>query len=154
VTADDAGNYRFPFLPVGEYELQSSAGGAPIPVIVSLGNATTVNVGAVETLETIRVTGSNVAAAIALTSAQRATNVTREELSRLPVERDPLAVAMLAPGLTKGEFGGVSFGGSSVAENSVYINGLNVTDFYNRVGFSSVPFAFYDQFQVKTGGYS
>ena len=31
---------------------------------------------------------------------------------------------------------GVSFGGSSVAENTVYINGLNVTDFYNRIGFS------------------
>ena len=50
--------------------------------------------------------------------------------------------------------GGVSFGGSSVAENTVYINGLNVTDFYNRIGFSSVPYAFYKEFQVKTGGYS
>ena len=48
----------------------------------------------------------------------------------------------------------LSFGGSSVAENTVYINGLNVTDFYNRIGFSSVPFAFYEEFQVKTGGYS
>ncbi|MBN8976316.1 MAG: hypothetical protein J0I08_07545, partial [Rhizobiales bacterium] len=27
-----------------------------------------------------------------------------------------------------------SFGGSSVAENSFYVNGLNVTDFYNRNG--------------------
>jgi hypothetical protein len=41
-----------------------------------------------------------------------------------------------------------------VAENTVYINGLNVTDFYNRVGFSSAPFAFFKEFQVKTGGYS
>ena len=48
----------------------------------------------------------------------------------------------------------MSFGGSSVAENSVYINGLNVTDFYNRIGSSTVPFAFYEEFQVKTGGYS
>ena len=45
-------------------------------------------------------------------------------------------------------------GGSSIAENTVYINGLNVTDFYNRVGSSSVPYAFYKEFQVKTGGYS
>ena len=65
---------------------------------------------------------------------------------------------MLAPGIVKGHnFGGgagVSFGGSSVAENTIYINGLNVTDFYNRIGFSSVPYAFYKEFQVKTGGYS
>ncbi len=42
-------------------------------------------------------------------------------------------------GLCAGGNCGLSFGGSSVAENTVYINGLNVTDFYNRVGFSSVP---------------
>ena len=35
-----------------------------------------------------------------------------------------------------------------------YVNGLNVTDFYNRNGFSEAPFAFYQEFQVKTGGYS
>ncbi len=155
VTADSSGNYRFPFLPVGEYKLESSAGGTPVDVVVSLGNATTVNIGVAEaTLDTITVTGIAAAAAVDVTSVESATNVTREELARLPVERDPLSVALLAPGVIKGEFGGVSFGGSSVAENSVYINGLNVTDFYNRVGFSSVPFAFYKEFQVKTGGYS
>src|SRR5690606_14122345 len=50
--------------------------------------------------------------------------------------------------------GGLNFGGSSVAENVVYINGLNVTDPYRRQGFSTVPFGFYEEFQVKTGGYS
>jgi hypothetical protein len=91
-------------------------------------------------------------------STESATNVTFEELERLPVERDLTSVALLAPGIVKGHnFGGgagLSFGGSSVAENTVYINGLNVTDFYNRIGFSSVPFSFYREFQVKTGGYS
>jgi hypothetical protein len=38
---------------------------------------------------------------------------------------------------------------SSVAENTIYINGLNVTDFYNRIGFVGAV-AFYDEFQVKT----
>src|SRR5690606_33934557 len=51
-------------------------------------------------------------------------------------------------------FGGLTFGGSTVAENQIYINGLNVTDPFRRQGFSSVPFAFYQEFQVKTGGYS
>lgn len=156
VTADAEGNYRFPFLPVGEYELQSSGGGAPVDVTVSLGNATTVNLGAgVATLETISVTGS-VVSAVDVTSVESATNVTREELSRLPVDQNIASVATLAPGVNPGvaSFGGISFGGSSVAENSFYINGLNVTDFYNRNGFSSAPFAFYQEFQVKTGGYS
>lgn len=161
VTADANGNYRFPFLPVGNYTLQASREGAavgePINVTISLGTATNVNLGSdAATLEAIEVVGTRVASAVDVTSTESATNITREELSRLPVDRDPLAVALLAPGLTKGDndLGGVSFGGSSVAENSVYINGLNVTDFYNRVGFSSVPFSFYEEFQIKTGGYS
>lgn len=158
VTASADGNYRFPFLPVGTYVLQS-AGGESMPVTVSLGNTTTVNLVAATadgttTLGTVEVIGTGVISPVDVTSTESATNITRQELKRLPVERDALSVALLAPGVVQGEFGGVSFGGSSVAENAVYINGLNVTDFYNRVGFSSVPFAFYDEFQIKTGGYS
>ena len=162
VTADDKGNYRFPFLPVGTYTLEGSKGGAPVGqpvnVTVSLGNATTVNLGAAAattTLETVNVSGS-ILPGVDVTSTESATNVTREQLARIPVDQNITSVAVLAPGVNKGiaGFGGISFGGSSVAENSFYINGLNVTDFYNRNGFSSAPFAFYQEFQVKTGGYS
>jgi hypothetical protein len=111
-----------------------------------------------ESLAVITVVGSRVVNAVDVSSTESAMNITREQIDQLPVERDLQSVAMLAPGISKGHnFGGgagLSFGGSSVAENAIYINGLNVTDFYNRIGFSSVPFAFYDQFQVKTGGYS
>lgn len=158
VTADADGNYRFPFLPVGDYTLQASRNGSPVgdpvQVTVTLGNAT--NVGAATNLERVQVFGSRVINAVDVTSTESATNVTREELARLPVDQNITSVATLAPGVIRGEasFGGISFGGSSVAENAFYINGLNVTDFYNRNGFSSAPFAFYKEFQVKTGGYS
>lgn len=155
VTAGSDGSYRLALLPPGNYTVQA-AGGDPVQVTVSLGNATTVNLGGdgATTLGAVQVIGSRVVTPVDVTSTESATNINREQLQRLPVERDAQAVALLAPGLVKGEFGGISFGGSSVAENAVYINGLNVTDFYNRVGFSSVPFAFYKEFQVKTGGYS
>jgi hypothetical protein len=166
VKADAEGNYRFPFLPVGKYQLDATKDGATLgrlgEVTVSLGAAATANVtvGAI-TLEEIQVLGTRIITAVDVKSTESATNVTREELERLPVERDILSVALLAPGLARGDKGmcaagncGVSFGGSSIAENTVYINGLNVTDFYNRVGASSVPYAFYKEFQVKTGGYS
>jgi len=166
VKADGEGNYRFPFLPVGKYQLDATKNGQTLgrlaEVTVALGAATTANVtvGAI-TMEEIQVLGTRIVTAVDVKSTESATNVTREELERLPVERDILSVALLAPGLNKGDddlclsgICGVSFGGSSVAENSVYINGLNVTDFYNRVGASNVPYAFYKEFQVKTGGYS
>ncbi len=160
VTADAKGNYRFPFLPIGQYTLEASKSGArvgePMDITVSLGNATTANVGAdAVSLEGITVTAA-AASAVDVTSTEIATNITREELHRLPVEQNVASVAVLAPGVNKGTagFGGITFGGSSIAENSYYVNGLNVTDFYNRNGFSEAPFAFYQEFQVKTGGYS
>lgn len=164
VRAEANGSYRIPLLPVGTYELEVAvAGGAPTRVgqiNVGLGSATTVNVpvSGVSTLGAVEVRAPQVVSMVDVKSTESATNITREELSRLPVDRDITAVALLAPGAVKGKGSlggqGISFGGSSVAENTVYINGLNVTDFYNRVGFSSVPFGFYQEFQVKTGGYS
>lgn len=76
----------------------------------------------------------------------------------LPVARNIESVALLAPGTVLGDSGFgeekelISFGGASVGENAYYIDGLNVTNFRNGLGGSSVPFEFYDQFQIKTGG--
>lgn len=156
VTAGGDGSFRFPHLPVGTYTLESRRDGEtisqPIPVRVGLGRTTRVNPGA--DLDVIKVVGSRTTGFIDVTSTESSTNLTKVELERLPVDRDLLSVATLASGVNRGEFSGASFGGSSVAENAVYINGLNVTDFYRRIGFSSVPYAFYEEFQVKTGGYS
>jgi hypothetical protein len=163
VKAEADGSFRFPFLPVGTYTIEATKDGKSLgslaDVTVNLGVATTADLDLGGTsLEVITVKGSRIMNAVDVTSTESATNISREDLDRLPVERDLLSVALLAPGLSRGhDFGGgagVSFGGSSVAENTIYINGLNVTDFYNRIGFSTVPFAFYKEFQVKTGGYS
>ncbi|MDH5824337.1 TonB-dependent receptor [Luteimonas sp. RD2P54] len=157
VTAGADGRYRLPLLPPGEYTLQAE-GGQPVGVTVTLGNATTVNLASAGTtdLATVQVVGSRIVNAVDVTSTESATNITAQEIERMPVERSVSSVALLAPGVAQGSagFGGISFGGSSVAENAFYLNGLNVTDFYNRVGFSEAPFDFYNEFQVKTGGYS
>ncbi|OYW50293.1 MAG: hypothetical protein B7Y36_05515 [Novosphingobium sp. 28-62-57] len=73
----------------------------------------------------------------------------------LPVARNIEGIQLLTPQATSGDsaFGGVSLAGSSVAENIFYINGMNVTNFRTFVGGTTVPFEFYDQIQVKTGGY-
>jgi outer membrane receptor for ferrienterochelin and colicin len=163
VTVDADGSYRLSPLPVGNYQLQvkrnGAAVGTPVAVNVELGGTTTVNLGSsgnVVNLDSITVVGSQVVNRVDVNSTESATNITREELTRLPVNQTLGSVALLAPGVVGGNssFGGISFGGSSVAENSVYINGLNVTDFYRRQSFSTVPFAFFDQYQIKTGGYS
>lgn len=163
VTVDADGSYRVSQLPVGDYTVQVVRGGqpvgAPVQVSVSLGGTTTVNLrdeGGVRDLDSVRVVGSRVINRVDVYSTETATNVTRQDIGRLPVDQNLASVALLAPGVIVGNssLGGISFGGSSIAENSVYINGLNVTDFYRRQSFSSAPFAFFQEFQVKTGGYS
>ena len=134
VTADASGNYRFSYLPVGTYELQASANGEPVgePVQVRVGLGSATYVGAsddVTSLGAVQVIGSRVINAVDVSSTESATNVTAEQIERLPVERNVSSVALLAPGVAGGSagFGGISFGGSSVAENAGYVNGLNVT---------------------------
>jgi len=157
------GSYRLGQLPVGNYQLQVSrngqAVGTPVAVSVAVGGTTTVNLasgGDVVNLDALQVVGSRVVNRVDVYSTETSFNVNREELKRLPVAQDLSSVALLAPGVVAGNstFGGISFAGSSVAENAVYINGLNVTDMYTRQGFSTAPFGFFKEFQVKTGGYS
>ena len=157
VTVGKDGTYRVAQLPPGDYTLVAG-GGEPLSVNVSIGGTTTVNLagdGAVN-LDVVQVIGSRIVNRVDVRSTETATNINRQELARLPVDQSLTSVALLAPGVVNSgaTFGGLTFGGSSVAENAVYINGLNVTDPYRRQGFSSVPFAFYQEFQIKTGGYS
>ncbi|TKB43531.1 TonB-dependent receptor [Thalassotalea mangrovi] len=158
IEVDDKGNFRFPRLPVGTYNITATKDGAQV---ASLENVT-VNVGSDSSvrlvvqgddIETITVTGTT--SRIDTASTESSFNIGAVELERLPIARSVNSVALLAPGTAGGgRHGGLSFGGSSAAENAVYINGLNVTDPEVPTSFSSVPFTFYEDFQVKTGGYS
>jgi hypothetical protein len=85
----------------------------------------------------------------------------QELASRIPVGQNALALTLLAPTAIQGgaanknaSFSGqAAIGGSSIAENAFYVNGLNITNFDNYLGASLVPFEFYDTIEVKTGGY-
>ena len=138
---DADGRYRFSALAVGRYAVYAALGGLQssiVPAEVNVGEGTSVEL----LLENPR---------------------TVEEV--VVVE----SVVLMAPGAVQGDlaFGTAgnrahygtgsayaSLGGASVAENVYYINGMNVTNFRNGLGASTIPFEFYDQFQIKTGGYS
>lgn len=159
VTADNEGRYRFARLPVGTYEVSASQDGYERAVLeqveVRIGAATVVDLTmTVGNVERISVSGAR-ASSIDTRSSESGLNISAVQLERIPVPRDLTSVATLAPGVIGGErFGGISFGGSSVGENAIFLNGLNISDVETGVGFSSVPFAFFKDFQVKTGGYS
>ena len=167
------GRYRISALTVGRYAVSAAGGattGAEVFADVSLGEGTVVNLSADAAggIEEIVVAGRALSP-VDVTQSEIATVITSTDIARLPIPRDPNAVALLAPGAVYGDaafgvsrsrqhygtgFGLASLGGASVAENAYYINGMNVTNFRNGLGGSTVPFEFYDQFQIKTGGYS
>ncbi|MBT8103874.1 MAG: carboxypeptidase regulatory-like domain-containing protein [Gammaproteobacteria bacterium] len=162
VTTSSGGNFNMQ-LPPGNYVLNSSGSGINSvtieSVMVNLGVKANLTIPVVSASIEEIVTYGTARELMAATTGETGLNISLEELSNVPVPRTIESVALLAPGTVAGDvaFGDdktlVSFGGASVAENVYYIDGLNVTNFRNGLGGSSVPFEFYDQFQIKTGGY-
>jgi hypothetical protein len=162
IELDASGNFRFPQLAIGDYEIVISKAGRVLEtkaVRVSIGGTANAffELGTEEgNFERISVVGSRVSA-VDFNQSDSGLTIGEAEFDRLPVGRDITSIALLAPGTVKGDsrFGNVaSFSGSSVAENVCYINGMNVTDPEKGLGCGTVPFEMYKEFQVKTGGYS
>ncbi|MFC4763709.1 TonB-dependent receptor [Dyella koreensis] len=164
VEADKDGRYRVASLPIGRYKVNLQDHGQTVSsqeIAVVAGQSAQLNfaekgsAGGAHSLETVTVS-ANALAAIDVTSVESRTTFSASELNDLPVPRNVVDIAALTPGTIKGDpvFGNLpSFGGSSVAENSYYINGFNVTNLFNNLSFSEVPFQAIDQLDVQTGGY-
>ena len=158
------GSFRFSQLPVGEYDVTVSRDGNVVArdtFLVGLdGNTAARFALSANAVEVVIVTSTRVTGDVYATDSGLVLN--KEELDLMPVARNFTGISLLAPGVVLGDekfglSGGqglVSFGGSSVSENSCYINGLEVTNTRQGLGCGEIPFEFYQQFQVKTGGYS
>jgi hypothetical protein len=161
ITTDSQGNYKFPLLPSGNYSLEAKKNGFLMVKQDKLKVSSVGRTSADLTLESgnverISVTGANISA-IDVSSSEPQLVVDLEYLAKVPVVRNVTSVALLAPSTVSGDsdFGkNASFGGSSVGENTYYINGINTTNFRNGLGGSELPFEMYKTFEVKTGSYS
>lgn len=159
MNVDSGGEFRFGSLTPGRYKVQVVSGGSVVDtqtVTVTLGGTASIVMGHGSEVEEVVVQGERIAQ-VDTGIAETGMVMSADQLIELPVARDLTSVTMLAPSVSKGDsaFGNnASFAGASVAENVSYINGLNTTNFRNGLGFSEVPFEFYENIQVKTGGYS
>ena len=158
VTGSD-GSISMPLLAVGTYSVSISAGGYQTlndSVNVRLGNTSYNFVLGSSSMEEMVVTaGAREVKDFDSTTTGISVDID-ELINTTPVARNITAIQLLAPGTQSGDsaFGNLaSIGGSSPAENVYIVNGLNTTNFRNFTGSSSVPFEFYEQVEVKTGGY-
>jgi hypothetical protein len=151
VTVDANGSFTAAKLQPGAYHVV--VGGQTRDVTVSIGSGSNVTFDTPQT-----VTISRTRSAIDVSSVESNTVFTAEQLRALPVARDINAVAILAPGVVKGDpdlgAGGLpAFAGASVAENGYYINGFDVTNIRNFLSYANLPFDAIGSQQVKSGGY-
>lgn len=162
VTSGSGGAYRFTGLLPGSYDLTVEAQG------LTPYKATGINLLASQTASvpvalqsegpTIVVTGARAVQAFTGTTTGLNVDVAKF-IEDKPLGRSLQSIILLTPGVVPGNssnatFNGLtSLGGSSVAENAYYVNGLNVTNFDNYLGGATVPFYFYKSVDTKTGGY-
>jgi outer membrane receptor protein involved in Fe transport len=161
------GSFRITALPAGAYSADVAA-----PGLNALTNQrVTVAPGGSSFTFTLS-TGS--VSEVVVTAATRATadfnrtdtglTVDVQELaSRVPVGRSISAVTLLTPGVgvvdpsinagVRRNQNVVAVSGTSGAESVYYINGLNVTDQRNLLGYADLPFEAIQTIDVKTGGY-
>ncbi len=155
-TAGSDGSYRIGSLPPGNYKV-TFADGTSKEVSVAIGSSTLVGSGS-EVLELEKfVVGGLSVNPIDFGNMESVTVFNEKTVDLLPIARNTAALALLAPGTTQGDtaFGNmISFGGASVAENSYYVNGFNLSNFRNGLAPANVPFELYNQFEIKNGGYS
>ncbi|MCH4295750.1 TonB-dependent receptor [Shewanella sp. 3B26] len=153
IYADDKGRFNVGSVPAGTYEIVNAKGEKQVIQVV-VGTGTNVAFGA--SPEVIQVLGSRIQR-IDTSSVESSTVYDMDAVFELPIPRDTVAVALLTPGAVQGgqNFGRnlPVFGGSSIAENGYYIDGMDVTNLRTMLSFANLPQDAVSQTQVKSGGY-
>lgn len=167
LTTDSNGQFRVPLIPQGSYSVSISKEGyrptSDGALAVRAGGESNYSfnlTGAEETVSEVVITAT-ANPQLDFSQTTKGTVVDLEDaVKKMPLARSITAVTLLAPSVITGSSSGdsgfagqPSIGGSSIAENAFYINGLNITNFDTYVGAATVPFDFYKTVEVKTGGY-
>jgi outer membrane receptor protein involved in Fe transport len=156
---DALGEYRFPSLPPGSWEiLVRLEGFAPVrrpDVRLALGQLLRVDVAL--TLSSVQETVTITADSPVVDVKQSASFATiRDELiDKLPRGRDFLTLAQQAPGATvQNVSAGLSIDGGSGADNRFIIDGIDTTDLQQGISSKRLVTDVIDEVQVKSSGYT
>ncbi len=166
--SDETGQFHFPVLPVGLYDVQAAAPGfarlihkgVVVGVGAKLNLPLQLRLG--QSSETVVVTGDG--PLIESTRTQVSSRVDSRSVASLPVNgRNFLDFVLLTPGVTRDAFGGLSFGGQRKS-NSLLVDGADNNDNFfgealSGIGFANRPpyqfsLAAVEEFQVSTNSYS
>jgi outer membrane receptor for ferrienterochelin and colicin len=161
-TTDGAGRYRLTLLPPGVYSVSFTLPGFAVDskagVTVGLAKESTLDtILRPAAREAIVVTGE--APVVDTTSSGLGTNLTTRAIESLPTGRNYSSITQVVPGISSDadprnpQQGTITVYGSSGAENSFYIDGVNTTGIEYGFQGKELNYEFIQEIDVKTGGY-
>jgi outer membrane receptor protein involved in Fe transport len=158
VVTDDNGNYRFPALTPGLYEVTATLQGfvtARVESIrLSLGQVLSIDLSlSLATLtETVQVTAESPLIDVKQNSASA--TISAELIERLPKARDFTDLIKTAPGTQQERKSGIQIDGAGASEHRYVIDGLDTTGIRSGVSGQEMPTDFVQEVQVKSSGYN
>ncbi|HSK10459.1 MAG TPA: TonB-dependent receptor [Vicinamibacterales bacterium] len=156
---DASGQYRFPSLAPGNYEVVATLEGfTPArsnTIDLRLGQILrtdlTLQVGGVT--ENVVVTGET--PLIDVKQSASFANIEAAFIDRIPTGRDFTSVVTVAPGANQEDnAGGISIDGASGAENKFIIDGVDTTDLQTGESGKTLVVDFVEEIQVKSSGFA
>ena len=164
---DASGSYHLPLLPPGRYNVTASLEGfAPAAfsnAMVALGRDSTVDF-TLRLATSAEITVSAHAPVLDTSSTTAGESIGTRSIETLPTGRNYSSIAQVTPGVSSdanpsadnitGVYGStISVYGSSGAENSFYVDGVNTTNVEYGFQGKELNFEFIQELDVKTGGY-
>ena len=156
---DTTGQYRFPSLLPGTYEITATLQGFTTKkqsdVPVSLGEVKKVDLALAlaSVAESVTVTAES--PLVDVSQSTRSTSIRSERIEMVPHGRDFTTLVSQAPGanMETKSGGGIMIDGASAAENRYIVDGIETTSIV--IGTSAKPLLvdFLDEVQVKSSGY-
>ena len=159
--ADAGGNFRFPSVLPGTYEVTATLSGfkpAKVPdVMVTLGSVKSVDLQLATVTEAVTVTAES--PLVDVKTSAKSTNIRAEQVELLPHGRDYTSLLTQAPGVNN-EFksapagqAGIMIDGAAAAENRYVVDGIETTNIIGGLSGKNVLTDYVEEVQVKSTGY-
>ncbi|MBA2353492.1 MAG: TonB-dependent receptor, partial [Acidobacteria bacterium] len=152
------GAFRFPALIPGQYEVTVNLQGFATQkqtADVVLGSIKNVSfeLGVGGVTENVQVTSE--APVVDVKQSQKSTNISQEQIDRLPKGRDFTSLITAAPGANQEpRSGGISIDGASASENRYIIDGAESTNLRSGTSGKILVTDFVEEVQIKSSGYT
>jgi hypothetical protein len=163
VVTDSGGNYRFAIVPPGVYQIRFQLDGfgneTRSEIRVSLARETSLDVVMRPAAVSQEITVVAGAPVLDTTSTSVGTNLDTAAIETLPTGRNYASIAQVVPGVSSdanphnATQSTITVYGSSGAENSFFIDGVNTTQMEYGFQGKNLNFEFIQEVDVKTGGY-